>query len=40
MSDFINTPLKNAGNTTKVKIWIRNQTNTTIATVDKAIASS
>lgn len=27
ISDFINTPLKNAGNTTKVKIWVRNPAN-------------
>ena len=27
VSDFINTPLKNAGNTTKVKIWVRNPAN-------------
>lgn len=27
VSNFINTPLKNAGNTTKVKIWIRNPNN-------------
>ncbi|MEO8235448.1 MAG: T9SS type A sorting domain-containing protein [Flavobacterium sp.] len=27
LSDFINTPLKNAGNTTKVKIWVRNIAN-------------
>lgn len=27
ISDFINTPLKNAGNTTKVKIWVRNINN-------------
>lgn len=27
MSNFINTPLKNSGNATKVKIWIRNPNN-------------
>jgi hypothetical protein len=26
LSDFINTPLKNSGNTTKIKFWIRNPT--------------
>lgn len=31
ISDFINTPLKNSGNTTKVKIWIRNPANLTPA---------
>jgi hypothetical protein len=29
ISDFINTPLKNVGNTNKVKIWIRNPSNLT-----------
>lgn len=27
VSDFINTPLKNQGNTNKVRIWVRNGTN-------------
>jgi len=27
ISDFINTPLKNSGNTTKIKIWIRSPTS-------------
>ena len=27
VSDFVNTPLKNAGNTNKVKIWVRNPMN-------------
>ena len=31
ISDFINTPLKNVGNTNKVKIWIRNPANLTPA---------
>lgn len=36
VSDFINTPLKNTGNLTKVKIWIRNQTNVGITISEKA----
>jgi hypothetical protein len=36
VSDFINTPLKNAGNTTKVKIWIRNKANTTVTSEESA----
>jgi len=31
ISDFINTPLKNVGNTNKIKIWIRNPANLTPA---------
>lgn len=31
ISDFINTPLKNVGNTNKVRIWIRNPANLTPA---------
>ncbi|RAR75725.1 T9SS type A sorting domain-containing protein [Flavobacterium aciduliphilum] len=36
VSDFINTPLKNTGNTTKVKIWIRNQANAGLTSSEKA----
>jgi uncharacterized delta-60 repeat protein len=36
MSDFINTPLKNIGNTTKVKIWIRSQVNAGLPNEEKA----
>lgn len=31
ISDFINTPLKTSGNTTKIKIWVRNPANLTPA---------
>ena len=40
ISNFINTPLKNAGNTTKVKILIRNQVNVAFDNLEKAIGSS
>lgn len=40
MSDFINTPLKNIGNTNKVKIWVRSPTSMGLPTQAAGAASS